>query len=139
MHTQITSPSLDQGWEMQHGVFPDHHRLPSGDTLVVDRRREISACNGDEGILLKQDLGTGEMDLYNRFMLVIPYQQVGHLGRIAVHRAAGTDAPVTETMSAHILYRIEQTGLNNGESHKYEFKGRADQRLLPKLRLSTTK
>ena len=103
---------------MQHGVLSNHDRLPARYTLIIHHRREIRAGDGDKGVLFKQDLGTGEMDLYNRFMFVIPYQQVGHLGRVAVHCAAGTDAPVTETMSAHILYRIEQTRLNNGESHK---------------------
>ena len=91
---------------MQHSILPDYDRLPAGYTLIIDRRREIRAGNGDKGVLLKQDLGTGEMDLYNRFMSVIPYQQVGHLGRVAVHCAAGTDAPVTETLSAHVLYRV---------------------------------
>jgi hypothetical protein len=58
------------------------------------------------------------MDLQYRLVFIIPNQQVRYLGGIAVHRPTGIDTPIAETSPAHILYRIEQAGFNDRESHK---------------------
>jgi hypothetical protein len=50
-------------------------------------------------------------------MHVIAHKEVADLGSVTIHCAAGIDPPVTYTIPSHVLYRIQQTGFNNGESH----------------------
>src|SRR5579859_566633 len=117
MYAQVTPSALHQRRKMKNGVLPYHDRLPARDHLVIHRRGKISARDRDKRVLFEEDLRTGEMNFHHSFLLVIADQQIRHLRRITVHRSAGTDAPVAETMPAQVLYCIEQAGFNNGESH----------------------
>jgi hypothetical protein len=117
VNTQVTPAALDKGRKVQDCILPHDDGLPSGDQLIIDGWREIGARNGDQGVLLEKDLRSGKMNFQHRFMSVVAYQEIGDLGRITVHRAAGVDAPISETMPPHVLYCVEQTGFNDGESH----------------------
>lgn len=118
VYAEITPASLDQRRKMKDGILPNDDRLPPGDLFIIDRGGEISACYSDKRILLEKDLGAREMDLDDRLMLVIAYQEIGHLGRIHIHRSAGIHTDVSETMPAQVLYGVEQAGLDNGKSHR---------------------
>src|SRR6185437_4217720 len=102
---------------MQYRILSYYHRLPARDHLVIHRGRKIGAGDRDQRILFKKDLRPGEMDLDHRFVLVVPYEKIGDLGRIDIHRSAGVDTPITETMPAQVLDGVEQARLNNRESH----------------------
>src|SRR6201995_4227768 len=107
MYTEITSASLHQRGKMQHGILSDHHWLPAGDHFIIYRWREIRAGDGDEGILFKEDLRAREMDLDHGLVFIVSYQQVRHLGGIAIHCSAGVYAHAAVAMTAQILYSVE--------------------------------
>ena len=102
---------------MQYRVLSHYHGLPAGDGLVIDCRGKIGAGDRDQRILFEKDLRPREMYFDDRFMLVVAHQEIGDLRRIDVHRSAGVNPPITETIPAQILDSVEQAGLNNGESH----------------------